>query len=320
MADIERYYREWIELSNKVAERVETIRNLMFSPEECMLCEEVAASRGEYEELFEKYRKKYEGFEKIINDMALEVGGLFIYDAYCAACGNDVRMFYHGLGEDQFRQRGGLPGFREEFFCPVCGGQGRTRYISSTVKRMYKRGMRVYMYEHNAPAYRAVSSFVLPKDLVGSEFFGAEYQSGEYVNGILHEDAANLSFADESFDLMVSLDVFEHIYFYERAFEEVKRVLKPGGKLLLTIPMQINRDKTEDRAKIVDGKTVFIKEPVYHGGGSEAENGLLEYTTFGWDLVSKIRSVGFSKVDIRTYYSINEAYFGVLNFYFDITK
>ena len=75
MADIERYYREWIELSNKVAERVETIRNLMFSPEECMLCEEVAASRGEYEELFEKYRKKYEGFEKIINDMALEAGG-----------------------------------------------------------------------------------------------------------------------------------------------------------------------------------------------------------------------------------------------------
>ena len=36
------------------------------------------------------------------------------------------------------------------------------------------------MYEHDAPAYRAVSSFVLPKDLVGSEFFGAEYQSGEY--------------------------------------------------------------------------------------------------------------------------------------------
>lgn len=45
-----------------------------------------------------------------------------------------------------------------------------------------------------------------------------------------------LPFPDTSFDLVWSTDVLEHLHTPERAVEEIKRVLKPGGLLTLTTP------------------------------------------------------------------------------------
>lgn len=180
--------------------------------------------------------------------------------------------------------------------------------------------MKVYMYEYKAPGYYAASKFIPQDDLIGSEYFGPSYKGGEYVDGIRHEDAAHLSFDDNSLDIMVSLDVFEHIYFYKQAFQEIFRVLKPGGQLLMTLPMQPGIDKKEDRAKIVNGETIFLKEPIYHGGNSETDFGVLEYTTFGWDIIPFIKSVGFSDVKLIAYYSINDGYLGLISYYFHLIK
>lgn len=45
-----------------------------------------------------------------------------------------------------------------------------------------------------------------------------------------------LPYADGEFDLVASFSVFEHLHRYERALEEVRRVLKPGGSFLLGMP------------------------------------------------------------------------------------
>ena len=50
------------------------------------------------------------------------------------------------------------------------------------------------------------------------------------------EDALHLSFADNSFDLIVSVEVIEHVGRPERMLEEIARVLKPNGMALLTFP------------------------------------------------------------------------------------
>ena len=176
------------------------------------------------------------------------------------------------------------------------------------------------MYEHDAPAYRAVSSFVLPKDLVGSEFFGAEYQSGEYVNGILHEDAASLSFPDESFDLVISNDVFEHVYDYERAFREACRVLKKRGKLIFTVPFNANNSKTELRTVSDEGKISYLMEPVYHDNPVEKHPPLLVYQIFGWDILDLLEKCGFSDAYAKVYYGMKEGYLGYLPMYFEAYK
>lgn len=49
-------------------------------------------------------------------------------------------------------------------------------------------------------------------------------------------DAAYLPFADESFDNVVCLEVLEHVRYPERVITEIGRVLKPGGKVWLSMP------------------------------------------------------------------------------------
>ena len=46
------------------------------------------------------------------------------------------------------------------------------------------------------------------------------------------EDAANLSFGDADFDLVVSQNVFHHMAQWQVAVGEIARVLKPGGYVL----------------------------------------------------------------------------------------
>lgn len=49
-------------------------------------------------------------------------------------------------------------------------------------------------------------------------------------------DAKKLPFTDSSYDLVTSLDVFEHLEDDQKAFREVWRVLRQGGVLLTTVP------------------------------------------------------------------------------------
>lgn len=51
-------------------------------------------------------------------------------------------------------------------------------------------------------------------------------------------DAERLPFADKSFQLVVSFDVFEHLSDLDRGLSEAFRVLAPGGHLLVHMPVQ----------------------------------------------------------------------------------
>lgn len=57
----------------------------------------------------------------------------------------------------------------------------------------------------------------------------------EEAEGRLHYmNAENLSFPDESFDRVVSMSAFEHIGDLRKALLEINRVMKPGGKALIS--------------------------------------------------------------------------------------
>lgn len=49
-------------------------------------------------------------------------------------------------------------------------------------------------------------------------------------------DAARLDFRDNFFDLIVAFETIEHIKDYRQAISEFYRVLKPGGKLIISTP------------------------------------------------------------------------------------
>jgi SAM-dependent methyltransferase len=56
------------------------------------------------------------------------------------------------------------------------------------------------------------------------------------TGGVVNGDALALPFADGTFDRIIAAEVLEHIWADERAMAELNRVLRPGGRMAVTVP------------------------------------------------------------------------------------
>lgn len=52
----------------------------------------------------------------------------------------------------------------------------------------------------------------------------------------VYYDGKTLPFGENEFDSVFSSEVFEHVFNLDEILEELRRVLKPGGKMLITLP------------------------------------------------------------------------------------
>jgi SAM-dependent methyltransferase len=74
-----------------------------------------------------------------------------------------------------------------------------------------------------------------------------------------------LTFPDASFDLVITQEVFEHIFEYRRAFREVMRTVRAGGAHIFTTPKYKQLRRTQDRAVRQNGSIVHLTEPEHYG-------------------------------------------------------
>jgi SAM-dependent methyltransferase len=98
---------------------------------------------------------------------------------------------------------------------------------------------------------------------------------GTIHQGFRCENLENQTFPNESFDLVITLDVFEHIFDYRRAFGDVLRTIRPGGAHIFTTPKYRGLCKTQDRAVIKDSAIVYLAEPEYHGNPIDPDGSLV---------------------------------------------
>ena len=56
------------------------------------------------------------------------------------------------------------------------------------------------------------------------------------AGGVVNGDALRLPFPDDSFDRVIASEVLEHIWGDETAIAELVRVLRPGGRMAVTVP------------------------------------------------------------------------------------
>ncbi len=145
--------------------------------------------------------------------------------------------------------------------------------------------------------------------ICGSEYLGYNIPPGEVLDGIRHEDACNLSFENECFDIIISNDVFEHVSDIHEAIKETYRVLKRNGTLIFTIPFFYNNEITQQRAIIRDGEIVNLLEEQYHGNPL-SDKGCLVFYDFGWDIIDMFINYGFSDCYMLAFYSILYGYIG----------
>jgi len=112
---------------------------------------------------------------------------------------------------------------------------------------------------------------------------------GEIVNGFRNEDLERQTFPDESFDLVITQDVMEHVYNPAAAFAEIARTLKKGGAHIFTTPLVNKFKKTEVWAKKGnDGKPIFLNTPEYHGNPIDPKGSPVTMH-WGFDIVEFIR-------------------------------
>lgn len=76
-------------------------------------------------------------------------------------------------------------------------------------------------------------SYRYVKNAVGIEKF--EYSKAKF-NNILNIDIFENTFEDNSFDIITFLDVMEHIENENRFLQEVKRLIKLDGTIIITVP------------------------------------------------------------------------------------
>jgi len=167
---------------------------------------------------------------------------------YCHCCRTEVRF---QINSDWLR---------DNYVCLNCYSIPRQRHLQYVLDNFYPGWDSLSIHE-SSPSNGLISAYC--KNYSSSQFF-ANINSGKYHNGIRCEDLEKLSFQDNSFDVFITQDVFEHIYEPASAAKEILRVLRPGGIHIFTVP-RYNIPKTIKCASLENDLVTHHMEPEYHG-------------------------------------------------------
>ena len=136
---------------------------------------------------------------------------------------------------------------------------------------------------------------------VPSQFFPS-IARGQTHNGVRCEDLENQTFEDACFDIVITQDVMEHVFYPEKAHQEIARTLKPGGVHIHTTPIYKDLAKTRMCARLLpDGTIEHLEPPEYHGNPVD-EKGSLLTIRYGYDIVDLIAEWAAFDVELRRFH------------------
>jgi SAM-dependent methyltransferase len=159
------------------------------------------------------------------------------------------------------------------------------------------RTLQVYESSPNAAASEKLQAEC--EHLSTSHYFPG-VDSGAMHQGYRCENLERLTYADESFDLVITQDVFEHVLDPQAGLAEVSRVLRPGGVHLFTVPWHYWQRTVKRAERGPDGTTRHLLEPEFHGDPFDS-GGSLVVTEWGIDMFECIdRWAGMKTLAVRT--------------------
>lgn len=204
--------------------------------------------------------------------------------------------------------------FRENLFDPTNQLNSRLRAIIIAMSRenifANRFNSKVYLTEAVTPLYRFIDHYFKTNNITGSEYLSDTLEPGTVVNGIRHEDLCQLSFEQNKFDLVICLEVLEHIYDYSQAIDQLYRVTNSGGKLILSVPFTpLNKENTTRCYYNDKNELIHELKPEYHGDPVGDNKGILCYRYYGWQLIDELKQVGFKKAELISVWS---GYYGII--------
>jgi len=196
----------------------------------------------------------------------------------CLCCRNRIKQFLPA-GEKKsevFEQRhviGG--GYREGAVCPICHTLDRVRwqqYVLEHFTEILDKRCNVLHIAPEDALYRLIRS--------NAE---CDYYTGDIELGKSHHrcDLTNIQFRDNFFDYIIANHVLEHIKRIDKAFGEIKRVLKSDGKLIISFPICTDLKTREESITLTE------KERLKQFGQKD------HVRLFGYDYKEYIEKYGF---------------------------
>lgn len=238
----------------------------------------------------------------------------FTAPGYCFPCATNVNFMidYHYSGNEEVDGLR-IPNWRERVTCPHCHLNNRIRasvqFLEETLGCSEQSS--IYITEQTTALHGYLKAKY--KNITGSEYLGDRVKFGEIEpeSGLRNESITKLSFADNTFDFVLSFDVFEHVPEYHKALRECFRVLKPGGRLLFTVPFRMDNQANLIRATMdAQGNVEHLMEPEYHGDPIN-DAGCLCFYHFGWQLLDELKGCGFRSATAHVYWSDTLGYLGL---------
>ncbi|WP_413436908.1 class I SAM-dependent methyltransferase [Sulfuriferula sp. GW1] len=133
--------------------------------------------------------------------------------------------------------------------------------------------------------------------VVASEYFPGK-KPGSVIDGVLNQDVQQLTFENESFDLVTSNQVFEHVPDDILGYAECFRVLRQDGALIFSVPLY-DTDRTARIAFLDQGNIVFCGNPEYHDSRLAGANSVpVFWRHSSRDIVERVKTAGFRKVEL----------------------
>lgn len=193
--------------------------------------------------------------------------------------------------------------YRETITAKGCNSRLRALLLELLEARgTYGAGARVYAPEVVTAFACRISHLFFP-GFVGSEFLPSENDKKKFPD-LRHEDIQALSFSPASFEICFSSEVMEHIPSIPAALAEARRVLAPGGTLLVMCPFAYGQEQSQVSAtRRPDGSIVHDREPEYHGNPVDPAGGSLVFTIPGWEILDQCKAAGFENAVIKVHSS-----------------
>lgn len=278
---------------------------------------------------FDQYSEQLAGFFQVadyLDEKVLNTRHPIDIKAFCSFCRKPTSMTitWHYCGTNSHGSVN--PAWTEMGSCHQCGLNSRMRAVIDFLhnKTTIQKDAKVYLAERITPTYKALKDFY--KDLTTSEYISRDFSPGSThwikhaKTKVRHEDLTRLSFEKDSFDLVITQDVFEHIPDYETSFTEICRVLKQSGALVFTVPFFSDNEQTCIRARIDENGAIDHLLPAEIHGNPTNNQGALCFQNFGWDLLESIRKAGFSQAHASLYWGPWKGHLGYPFFVFSAVK
>lgn len=238
------------------------------------------------------------------------------FDANCPICEEKKRF---SVSDDFYSCRDGLRSAN----CPLGNCVTRERAIARVLFSLYPRESIASLTIHEAaPTARGLVLW-LRRNCPGYTTTGyfPQMPFGEMRGRLRNEDLERQTFSDESFDVVMHLDVMEHLFQPLQALREIYRTLKPGGHCIFTAPTYPDLTKSRQVAWLgEDGSLRIEGKAEYHGNPQRPEDGALVTWRYGYDLPVLIARETLFDVEVRRWQTRNEAIMGYMTEVYVLTK